>query len=54
MKYLKLFLYSAALMLAATGCCYRMPTEYDYCLIPSTNNPDFTHEANNRMPGVGY
>jgi hypothetical protein len=35
--------------------CYRMPTEDDYCLIPSTNNPDLTREGNaGILPGVNY
>lgn len=32
--------------------CYRMPTEHDYSLIPSTNNPDFTREVQGKNPGV--
>lgn len=34
--------------------CYKMPTEEDFCLIPSTNNPDFTRESTNNMPGMSY
>jgi hypothetical protein len=44
------------LLVGCLGGCYRMPTDEDYCLIPSTNNRDFTREspANSLMPGVGY
>lgn len=38
--------------------CYRMPTESDYSVIPTTNNPAVTNErteGNNKfMPKVGY
>lgn len=54
----KLFSYStllcAALILISATACYRMPTDDDYCLIPSTNNPDYTREKANINPGVGY
>jgi hypothetical protein len=35
--------------------CYRMPTENDFSLVPTTNNPAITCEKNNTpIPGVGY
>jgi hypothetical protein len=36
--------------------CYRMPTEEDYSVVPSTNNPDVTREkqGNNFMPTMGF
>lgn len=36
--------------------CYRMPTEDDYSLIPTTNNPDITREAcgSNPMPNGSF
>lgn len=40
--------------LSAFSSCYRMPTEDDYCMIPSTNNPDITHQMQEGLPGVGY
>ena len=35
--------------------CYRMPTEEDYSLIPSTNNASLTREGpNSFIPNIGY
>lgn len=55
MKHLILTL---ALLTTLTSCCYRMPTEDDYCTVPRTNNPDLTREksggANAMMPNVNY
>jgi hypothetical protein len=35
--------------------CYRMPTENDFSVVPTTNNPAVTRERNDSMlPGVGY
>lgn len=35
--------------------CYRMPSEYDYSVVPATNNPDLTREKRTLpMPGVQY
>lgn len=43
----------AFLTLAAISGCYRMPTDDDYCLIPTTNNPTVTREtASPLMPGM--
>ncbi|MCE5317207.1 MAG: hypothetical protein LLG04_07580 [Parachlamydia sp.] len=48
------FIYMAALLMVLTG-CYRMPTEDDYCVIPTTNNPDVTGEKRTSpIPGVKY
>lgn len=49
---LKFFLL-ISIIISATA-CYRMPTDEDYCLIPSTNNPDFTRERESATPGIGY
>jgi hypothetical protein len=49
--YIGLVVFSFLTIMSA---CYRMPTSEEYTLIPSTNNPDFTHEKGNTMPGVGY
>lgn len=35
--------------------CYRMPTENDFSLVPTTNNPAVTCEKNSGfLPSVGY
>jgi hypothetical protein len=35
--------------------CYRMPTENDFSVVPTTNNPAVTCEKNDSLlPGVGY
>lgn len=35
--------------------CYRVPTEYDYCKIPVTNNPSITREKPaSPLPGMKY
>lgn len=35
--------------------CYRMPTEDDFSVVPTTNNPAITQEKNtNFIPGMGY
>lgn len=36
--------------------CYRMPTEEDYSVVPSVNNPDVTREkpSNNFTPSMGF
>lgn len=48
------FIYIAALLMVLTG-CYRMPTENDYCVIPTTNNPNVTGEKIKApIPGVKY
>ena len=33
---------SLCLALVVLTGCYAMPNEYDYCVVPSTNNPDYT------------
>lgn len=48
------FLYVATLLIALTG-CYRMPTDQDYSVIPTTNNPDITGDKRvSPLPGVKY
>ncbi len=48
------------LMLAAwsgtcLASCYRMPTENDFSVVPTTNNPAVTYEKNDSLiPSVGY
>lgn len=35
--------------------CYRMPTEDDYSLVPTVNNPSITREkAGSAMPNMKY
>lgn len=47
----------AGLLLLLSG-CYRMPTDDDCCLIPTTNNPNVYKDAGgasgNMMPGAGF
>lgn len=41
-------------LLTLTG-CYRMPTDEDFSVIPTTNNPDITRDrGESMMPNVGY
>ena len=43
------------LLLLLTAACYRMPTEEDYCVIPTTNNPSITRERQDSpLPGIAY
>lgn len=49
----------ALMLLSLTLClftsCYRMPTDDDYCVIPTTNNPDVNNaQSASFMPSVGY
>lgn len=43
------------LVLSCAG-CYRMPTDDDYCVIPTTNNPMITGDKPNAnpMPNMSY
>lgn len=42
------------LIICLTG-CYRMPTENEFSVVPTTNNPSVTCEKrDNFLPGVGY
>ena len=35
--------------------CYRMPTENEFSVVPTTNNPAVTCEKSSSMiPGLGY
>lgn len=48
-----LSLFTAAVILLSA--CYRMPTDNDFCTIPTTNNPSVTCEKNdNIMPAMKY
>ncbi len=51
----KLFLLILNICLLATSTsCYKMPTEYDYCVVPTTNNRDVTRERpQSPVPGAG-
>ena len=42
------------LILVSTLCvgCYRMPTEDDFSLVPTTNNPAVTCEKSEGLPGL--
>jgi len=52
-KILSSFMFIFCLSLL-TG-CYRMPSENEYSLVPTTNNPAVTYEKNdNLMPSVKY
>ncbi len=45
----------AIIALTLLTACYRMPTEYDYSVVPTTNNPDITREKRTPpMPGLQY
>ena len=50
----KHFIVFASLLLCLTS-CYRMPTDDDFSVIPTTNNPDVTGEKpGNWTPNVSY
>lgn len=35
--------------------CYRMPTDEDFCVIPTTNHPDIVHDQNTSLaPNLKY
>jgi hypothetical protein len=43
------------LLLISLVSCYRMPTEEEYSVIPTINNPDVTREKRGLpVPGVKY
>lgn len=43
------------LLLILTSCVYRMPTENDYSVVPTTNNPANTRQKPApAIPGLGY
>lgn len=47
-------LLAVCLLTSSTG-CYRMPTDDDFSLVPTTNNPAVTREKNDGLiPGLGY
>lgn len=49
------FLTALACSSACLTGCYRMPTEDDFSVVPTTNNPAVTCEKNdNFLPGLGY
>lgn len=48
------FFYLAALLMPLAG-CYRFPTDQDYSVIPTTNNPEITGDKRMPpLPGVKY
>lgn len=53
----KIIFFSLMTLLAfnLTG-CYRMPTDDDYCVVPTTNNRDITRERteSSHVPQVNY
>ncbi len=43
------------LLICSLTSCYRMPTDEDYCVIPTTNNRNITREKlTPALPGVQY
>lgn len=47
-------IYMAAFLALLAG-CYRMPTDQDFSVIPTTNNPDITGDKRMPpLPGVKY
>jgi hypothetical protein len=42
------------LLCCAVSCCYRMPEDDEFSMIPSTNNPNYTREKSGGAPGLGY
>lgn len=49
-----LLTFFACLSICLTS-CYRMPTENDFSVVPTTNNPAVTCEkTTNMLPGLGY
>lgn len=47
---------SACVLLTMSTSCYHMPSEDDFSVIPSTNNPDFTRAIKEKspMPSASY
>ncbi|WP_154017890.1 hypothetical protein [Candidatus Protochlamydia phocaeensis] len=44
-----------ASFIATLFSCYRMPTENDFSVVPTTNNPAVTNEkTESLLPGMGY
>ncbi len=44
-------MFSLLILAAVLNSCYPMPTEDDYSLLPSTNNPEMTRQrAESAMP----
>lgn len=54
MKFVRSFL-GAALLLFVLESCYRMPTDDDFSVVPTTNNPALTNERSDHfVPGMSY
>lgn len=54
MKPVQMLLVFAALLLLCVG-CYRMPTDDDCSLVPTTNNPDVTRDRGSSLvPGGNF
>lgn len=51
---MKLSLLPIAIALIFFSGCYRMPSEDDYSVIPTTNNPTITREKNTLIPNMPY
>lgn len=48
-------LFFTFVIVVALSSCYRMPTDEDYCVIPTTNNPDITRETGGQLlPSMSY
>lgn len=46
--------FATTMLLALCSSCYRMPTEDDIGVKPTTNNPKLTGDKMPFMPGVSY
>lgn len=54
MRLVKLLLVALLLATSFSG-CYRMPSDDEYCTIPTVNNPDVTRARDGGgMPGMSY
>ena len=50
-----LFFLAAAIALCSLPSCYHMPTDEDYSLVPSTNNPQSTRQRQDpTTPKISY
>ena len=53
-----IYLFVSLLFLSTVLCgCYRMPTDDDCCLVPTTNNPEVYRDRNagsTMMPSAGF
>ena len=55
MKKLLIKSFFTALLLTSLAGCYPMPTEDDFSVVPTTNNPDVTRDTGDSLlPGGGF